>query len=70
MYQKGGYDMKYGYGRVSSVSQNSTAQIKQLQEAGCDTIYKEKVSGRKKIESNSTYSLRQCNKVTLLLLLS
>ncbi|MGX5585957.1 recombinase family protein [Bacillus thuringiensis] len=40
--------MKYGYGRVSSVSQNLTAQIKQLQEAGCDTIFKEKVSGRKK----------------------
>ena len=40
--------MKYGYGRVSSEGQNLTAQIKQLQEAGCDTIYKEKVSGRKK----------------------
>ncbi|PER97026.1 recombinase family protein [Bacillus cereus] len=40
--------MKYGYGRVSSVSQNLTAQIKQLQEAGCDTIFKEKISGRKK----------------------
>lgn len=40
--------MKYGYGRVSSSGQNLTAQIKQLQEAGCDTIFKEKVSGRKK----------------------
>ncbi|MHA7108309.1 recombinase family protein (plasmid) [Bacillus sp. C-3-6] len=40
--------MKYGYGRVSSASQNLSAQIKQLQEAGCKTIFKEKVSGRKK----------------------
>ncbi|WP_257148322.1 hypothetical protein [Bacillus cereus] len=38
MYQKGGIDMKYGYGRVSSGSQNLTTQIKQLQEAGCDTL--------------------------------
>ncbi|MGE6377046.1 recombinase family protein [Peribacillus muralis] len=40
--------MKYGYGRVSSVGQNLGAQIKQLQDAGCDAIFKEKVSGRKK----------------------
>ncbi|WP_144609701.1 recombinase family protein [Bacillus cereus] len=40
--------MKYGYGRVSSASQNLSVQIKQLQEAGCETIFKEKVSGRKK----------------------
>ncbi|MBE7122995.1 recombinase family protein [Bacillus cereus] len=40
--------MKYGYGRVSSVGQNLSAQIKQLQEAGCNIIFKEKVSGRKK----------------------
>lgn len=40
--------MKYGYARVSSAGQNLTTQIKQLQEAGCDKIYKEKVSGRKK----------------------
>ncbi|PEY30038.1 resolvase [Bacillus cereus] len=40
--------MKYGYGRVSSTSQNLSVQIKQLQEAGCETIFKEKASGRKK----------------------
>lgn len=40
--------MKYGYARVSSAGQNLSAQVKQLQEAGCDNIYKEKVSGRKK----------------------
>lgn len=40
--------MKYGYARVSSAGQNLSAQVKQLQEAGCDTIFKEKVSGRKK----------------------
>lgn len=47
MYQKRGGNMKYGYARVSSSGQHLTAQIKQLKEAGCETIYKEKVSGRK-----------------------
>ncbi|MEK4820254.1 recombinase family protein [Priestia sp. FSL R5-0680] len=40
--------MKYGYARVSSVGQNLTAQIRQLKEAGCEGVFKEKVSGRKK----------------------
>ena len=38
---------KYGYARVSSVGQNLSAQINQLKEAKCTTIYQEKVSGRK-----------------------
>lgn len=42
--------MKYGYARVSSVGQNLTAQIRQLEEAGCNLVFKEKVSGRKKEE--------------------
>ncbi|MEW4130401.1 recombinase family protein [Bacillus thuringiensis] len=62
--------MKYGYGRVSSAAQNLTTQIKQLQEVGCDTIFKEKVSGRKNVESNLICSLNQYKKVTLLLLRS
>ncbi|MFE7078655.1 recombinase family protein [Priestia megaterium] len=40
--------MKYGYARVSSVGQNLSAQIRQLEEVGCDLVFKEKVSGRKK----------------------
>lgn len=40
--------MKYGYARVSSLAQNLTAQIRQLEEVGCDLVFKEKVSGRKK----------------------
>ncbi|MGE6365513.1 recombinase family protein [Bacillus paramycoides] len=40
--------MKYGYARVSSAGQKLSTQVKQLQEVGCDTIFKEKVSGRKK----------------------
>ncbi|KRE10131.1 resolvase [Bacillus sp. Root239] len=40
--------MKYGYARVSSVGQNLTAQIRKLEEVGCDLVFKEKVSGRKK----------------------
>lgn len=40
--------MKYGYAHVSSVGQNLTAQIRQLKEAGCEGVFKEKVSGKKK----------------------
>ena len=40
--------MKYGYARVSSLGQNLSAQINQLNDNGCEVIYKEKVSGRKK----------------------
>ncbi|AUD13654.1 resolvase [Planococcus sp. MB-3u-03] len=38
---------KIGYARVSSTGQNLSAQINQLKEAGCITIFQEKVSGRK-----------------------
>lgn len=34
-----------GYARVSSVGQKLDAQIKKLQEAGCEEIYQEKISG-------------------------
>ncbi|GAB1795498.1 recombinase family protein [Priestia megaterium] len=40
--------MKYGYARVSSLGQNLTAQTRQLEQVGCDLVFKEKVSGRKK----------------------
>lgn len=40
--------MKYGYARVSSLSQDLTAQIKQLEENDCRSIFKEKASGRNK----------------------
>ena len=38
--------MKYGYARVSSISQDLTVQINTLTENGCEKIYKEKTSGR------------------------
>jgi len=37
-----------GYARVSTTDQDLTAQIEQLQAAGCDRIYQEKVSGVKR----------------------
>jgi len=37
----------YGYGRVSTAAQHLDAQIEQLTAAGCQHIYKEKVSGAK-----------------------
>jgi DNA invertase Pin-like site-specific DNA recombinase len=37
--------MKYGYVRVSSVDQNEGRQVKQLEQAGCQVLFKEKISG-------------------------
>jgi DNA invertase Pin-like site-specific DNA recombinase len=37
--------MIYGYARVSTQEQNLDRQLKQLKEAGCETIYKEKMTG-------------------------
>lgn len=36
-----------GYARVSTIDQGLTAQIEQLQAAGCERIYQEKASGAK-----------------------
>ncbi len=36
-----------GYARVSTVEQELTAQLEQLQVAGCDRVYREKASGVK-----------------------
>jgi len=38
--------MKIGYSRVSSTEQNLEVQIKQLEEMGCEKIFKEKISGK------------------------
>ena len=37
--------MKYGYARVSTNQQDTKLQIDALQEAGCEKIYEEKLSG-------------------------
>lgn len=39
--------MKYGYARVSTVSQDLEAQLQALQKEGCDKIYSEKFTGTK-----------------------
>jgi DNA invertase Pin-like site-specific DNA recombinase len=37
---------KYGYGRVSSDTQDCAAQVEALKDAGCNRIYSEKASGK------------------------
>lgn len=39
--------MKFGYARVSKTDQNLDIQIQKLKQAGCDEIFKEKISGAK-----------------------
>lgn len=39
---------KYGYARVSTVSQDLEVQLKRLKEEGCEKIYSEKFTGTKK----------------------
>jgi|ERR1700729_2130349 len=39
--------MKFGYARVSKVDQSLDVQVQKLQQAGCDEIFKEKISGAK-----------------------
>lgn len=38
--------MKYGYARVSTESQDLAAQVEQLEAAGCQKIFREKLSGK------------------------
>src|SRR5215471_10209209 len=45
-FHKWGSAVKYGYARVSSDTQDHTAQVDALQAAGCQRIYSEKASGK------------------------
>jgi DNA invertase Pin-like site-specific DNA recombinase len=40
--------MIYGYARVSTKDQNLDRQVKALEEAGCDVIFQEKITGTKR----------------------
>ena len=36
---------KIGYARVSTTDQDTEIQVKQLEAAGCDKVYREQISG-------------------------
>jgi DNA invertase Pin-like site-specific DNA recombinase len=38
-------DMIYGYARVSTAAQDETGQVRQLKAAGCEKIFREKITG-------------------------
>lgn len=40
--------MKYGYARVSTTHQDLQSQLKQLEQEGCETIFKDKFTGTKR----------------------
>ena len=37
--------MIYGYARVSTATQDETGQVRQLKAAGCEKIFREKITG-------------------------
>ena len=45
---------KIGYARVSSVGQNLDSQMDALQQAGCDKIFSEKMTGSRMDRPRST----------------
>jgi DNA invertase Pin-like site-specific DNA recombinase len=38
-------DMIYGYARVSTAAQDETGQVRQLKAAGCEKVFREKITG-------------------------
>jgi DNA invertase Pin-like site-specific DNA recombinase len=37
--------MIYGYARVSAAAQDETGQVRQLKAAGCEKVFREKITG-------------------------
>ena len=37
--------MIYGYARVSTAAQDETGQVRQLRAAGCEKVFREKITG-------------------------
>jgi DNA invertase Pin-like site-specific DNA recombinase len=37
--------MIYGYARVSTAAQDETGQVRQLKAAGCEKVFRDKVTG-------------------------
>jgi hypothetical protein len=39
------FGMIYGYARVSTAAQDETGQVRQLKTAGCEKVFREKITG-------------------------
>jgi DNA invertase Pin-like site-specific DNA recombinase len=49
--------MKYGYARVSTISQDLTIQIEELKKEGCEVIFEEKFTGTKTDRPSQIYTV-------------
>jgi DNA invertase Pin-like site-specific DNA recombinase len=50
--------MIYGYARVSTAAQDESGQVRQLKAAGCEKIFREKITGTPRPSGRSSASDR------------
>ena len=55
--------MIYGYARVSTAAQDKTGQVRQLKAAGCEKVFREKITGTT-ADRPQVIGLRRCVALT------